>query len=145
MQISLLGYIPEYYSESTGKSGAVKYIRDFICDVRDPARLIHHTPDAVFALEKDGNPALFFLEIDRGTEVVNDPEKGFLKSFHFYLNYFVDGKYQKYSEDFRCSAVQVLQDAFCYYVTGEVRQHASGGKGDIYRPAAGEKIYLAYD
>ena len=75
--IDLLGYIPEYYSERTGKGGAVRYIRDFICDIRDPAKLIHHTPDAVFALERDGNPALFFLEIDRGTEVLNDPEKGF--------------------------------------------------------------------
>jgi hypothetical protein len=112
LQISLLGYIPEYYSESTGKIGAVKYIRDFICDVRDPARLIHHTPDAVFALEKDGSPALFFLEIDRGTEVVNDPEKGFLKSFHFYLNYFVDGKYQKYSEEFRCSPFKSFRTLF---------------------------------
>ena len=110
--IDLLGYIPEYYSERTDKGGAVRYIRDFICDVRDPARLIHHTPDAVFALEKDGKAALFFLEIDRGTEVLNDPEKGFLKCLQFYLGYWVDGKYQKYSEDFRCGPFKSFRTLF---------------------------------
>ena len=110
--ISLLGYIPEYYSEKTSTGGAVRYIRDFICDVRDPARLIHHTPDAVFALEKDGKPALFFLEIDRGTETLTDPEKGFLKCLQFYLSYWVDGKYQKYSDDFRCKPFESFRALF---------------------------------
>lgn len=100
--IKLLGYIPEYYGEKNDKGGSVKYIRDFICDTHDQSVVIHHTPDAVFALEKDGKPALFFLEIDRGTEVLTNPEKGFLKSLHFYLNYWVSGKYKRYHEDFVC-------------------------------------------
>ena len=107
--IDLLGYIPEYYSEKTGKGGVVKYIKDFVCDIRNPARLIHHTPDSVFALERDGRSALFFLEIDRGTEVLTNPDKGFLKCLQFYLNYWVDGKYQRYAEDFKCEPFKAFR------------------------------------
>jgi len=101
--IELLGYIPEYYGERTDRGVTVKYIRDFVCDMRSKAKLIHHTPDGVFALGKEGSSALFFLEVDRGTEVLTDPEKGFLKCLQFYLNYWIDGKYQRYSEDFECN------------------------------------------
>ena len=59
-----------------------------------------HTPDGVFALKKGDNAALFFVEIDRGTEIVSDPEKGVLKSIVFYLNYWVSGKFARYAKDF---------------------------------------------
>ncbi len=108
-EIDLLGYMSEYYSEKTGKGGVVKYIKDFVCDMRNPARLIHHTPDSVFALEMDGKPALFFLEIDRGTEGLTNPDKGFLKCLEFYLNYWVDGKYQRYAEDFKCGPFKAFR------------------------------------
>jgi hypothetical protein len=110
--IKLLGYIPEYYGERTEKGGSVKYIRDFICDTHDQSLVINHTPDAVFALEKDVKPALFFLEMDRGTEALTNPEKGFLKALHFYLNYWVSGKYQRYSEDFRCEPFRNFRTLF---------------------------------
>ena len=65
------------------------------------------------ALEKDGNPALFFLEIDRGTEVLTNPEKGFLKGMQFYLNYWVDGeKYQRYAVDFECGPFKAFRTLF---------------------------------
>ena len=60
-----------------------------------------HTPDAVFSLEKDGSPALFFLEIDRGGEIVSDPDKGFLKCIVFYLHYWKEKKWIRYNEDFK--------------------------------------------
>jgi Replication-relaxation len=102
--IKLLGFIPDYYGEKTDKGGVTKYIRDVICDMADDRREVSHTPDGVFALERDGKQALFFLEIDRGTEVVSDPEKGVLKSVRFYANYLLDGKYQRYALDFGVSA-----------------------------------------
>ena len=77
--LKLLGFIPEYIGEKTKEGFVKKYIRDKVSEYS-------HTPDAVFALEKDGKPALFFLEIDRGIEIVSDPEKGFLKCVVFYLN-----------------------------------------------------------
>jgi hypothetical protein len=98
--ITLLGFIPEYVGEKTSQGNVKKYLRDHVCDITNVTRRISHTPDAAFALEKDGSAALFFAEIDRGIEIVNDPEKGFLKSVVFYLNYFVDGKYQRYATDF---------------------------------------------
>ena len=79
--------------EKTKQGFVKKYIRDSVKEYS-------HTPDAVFALEKDGNAALFFLEIDRGVEVVGDPEKGLLKAIVFYLNYWTTQKWQRYQKDF---------------------------------------------
>jgi hypothetical protein len=110
--VKLLGYIPEYYGEKTDKGGAVKYIRDVVCDMHDQSVIIHHTPDSVFALEKEGKAALFFLEVDRGTEVLTNPEKGFLKCLHFYLNYWVSGKYKRYSDDFKCEPFRNFRTLF---------------------------------
>ena len=103
--VSLLGFIPEYYGQPTVDGGVRKYIRDVVCDMHDIARRINHTPDGVTALSQHGTAALFFIEIDRGTEVVSNEEKGFLKAIRFYLNYLVDEKrpYQRYCEDFKCA------------------------------------------
>ncbi len=100
--VRLRGFIPEYVGERNGRGAVRKYIRDVVCDVADPAAKISHTPDAVFALERGDTPALFFLEIDRGTEVVSDEEKGVLKCVKFYASMLVGGQYQRYREDFRC-------------------------------------------
>jgi protein involved in plasmid replication-relaxation len=91
--ITLLGFIPEYIGEKTKQGHVKKYLRDSVKDYS-------HTPDGVFALEKDGNTAIFFLEIDRGLETVSDPEKGFMKCAIFYLNYFAARKYERYETDF---------------------------------------------
>jgi len=92
--IQLLGFIPEYIGEKTKDGYVKKYLRDRVENYS-------HTPDAVFALEKDGKPAIFFLEIDRGIEVVTDPEKGLLKAIVFYLNYWVEKGWLRYNEDFK--------------------------------------------
>jgi hypothetical protein len=94
--ITLLGFIPEYIGEKTKQGHVKKYLRDSVKEYS-------HTPDGVFALEKDGNTAIFFLEIDRGLETVSDPEKGFMKCVIFYLNYFVARKYERFQTDFGAS------------------------------------------
>jgi hypothetical protein len=98
--IDLVGYIPEYFGTRTAQGGLKKYIKDVVCDIQTPTYEISHTPDAVFALAKNGKPALFFLEIDRGTEVVSDAEKGVLKSFRFYVNCLLREQYHRYEKDF---------------------------------------------
>lgn len=98
--IKLLGFIPDYYGEQTDKGGVVKYVRDMICDINNRQESISHTPDGVFALSKEGKSALFFLEIDRGTETVSVADKGVLKCLRFYANYLIDGGYQRYAKDF---------------------------------------------
>jgi hypothetical protein len=98
--LTLLGFIPEYFGERTVNGHVKKYIRDRVCDVTNQAFEYSHTPDGVFALEKDGRAALFFVEVDRGKEVISDPEKGVLKSIVFYLNYWVNGKWKRFEEDF---------------------------------------------
>jgi hypothetical protein len=99
--IKLCGFIPDYYGERTEKGVITKYIRDFVCDISTERPSLSHTPDGVFALERDGKPALFFLEIDLGTEVVSNVEKGVLRSILFYSKYLIDGKYDRYAVDFR--------------------------------------------
>lgn len=101
--IHLLGFIPDYYGEKSDNGAVSKYIRDVICDVAHQRHEVAHTPDGVFALERDGRQALFFLEVDRGTEVISDVERGVLKSLRFYAYYLLDGKYQRYAKDFNVS------------------------------------------
>ena len=98
--IRLLGFIPDYYGERSTGFGIKKYIKDITCDITHREEELSHTPDGVFSLECNGKAALFFLEIDKGTEVVANPIKGVLKAFRFYAGYLLDGNYQKYSRDF---------------------------------------------
>lgn len=92
-ELNLLGFIPEYIGEQTKDGHVKKYLRDRINEYS-------HTPDAVFALEKNGNAALFFVEIDRGIEVVSDPSRGLLKAIVFYLHYWTSRIWQRYQKDF---------------------------------------------
>lgn len=117
--VKLLGFIPDYYGEKTDKGGITKYIRDVACDIANTKELVSHTPDGVFSLEKDGKAALFFLEIDRGTETISAAEKGVLKSVRFYLNYLIDGKYQRYSGDFGTESFKGFRTL--YITTSEAR------------------------
>ena len=112
--IQLLGFIPEYLGQKTAQGGVRKYIRDVVCDVQDISQKLHHTPDGVFALQKEGKPALFFVEIDRGTEVLTNEDKGFLKAIRFYLSYLVDEEqpFQRYQPDFGCASFQAFRVLF---------------------------------
>jgi hypothetical protein len=101
--VELLGFIPEYLGTRTNGGGLAKHIKDFVCDIQRPETKLNHTPDAVFALSKNGSPALFLLEIDRGTEVVSNPDKGVLKACRFYVRYLMDRGYQRYAADFSCN------------------------------------------
>jgi hypothetical protein len=98
--IHLSGFIPEYVGEKTGEGHVKKYIRSKVNDIAFSAVSYSHTPDAVFSLEKDGRAALFFLEIDRGGEVLTDSQKGFLKCVVFYLNLWSGTVWKRYEKDF---------------------------------------------
>ena len=118
-QLKLLGFIPDYYGEKTDRGGVTKYIKDVICDIAVERKEISHTPDGVFALEKNNKAALFFLEIDRGTEVVSNADKGVLKSLRFYLSYLLDGKYQRYAKDFKVESFKGFRSL--YVTTSDIR------------------------
>lgn len=120
-EVSLLGFIPDYYGKKTSRGGISKYIKDAICDINSERDEISHTPDGVFVLEKNGKAALFFLEIDRGTEVVSNTNKGVLKSLRFYVNYLLDGKYQRYSKDFGVESFKGFRSL--YVTTSDIRLH----------------------
>lgn len=109
--IKLKEFIPDYYGEKTERGGLIKLIRDTVTDPASSEQ-ISHTPDAVFVLEKEGKPALFFLEIDRGTEVVSDQQKGVLKGLRFYLSYLLSGEYQRYSKEFGLSPFKGFRTLF---------------------------------
>jgi hypothetical protein len=63
-----------------------------------------HTPDGVFALARGGQRALFFLEIDRGTEVLSSDTHGVGKIVRFYLRYLLSARFQRYRADFGAGA-----------------------------------------
>lgn len=99
----LLGFIPEHYGAKHLSGRVTKYIKDVAFSITDPKEKISHTPDAVFALERNHKQALFFLEIDRGTEIISNPTKGIGKLVRFYEGYAHDEKYKGYGEDFDCA------------------------------------------
>jgi hypothetical protein len=103
--ITLLGFIPEYIGEKTEKGIIKKYLRDQVCDITNSSATLSHTPDGVFALEKNGNGALFFLEIDRGTENI----KEFFNCVVFYLNYWSGGQFKKYAAEFGVSEFKTFR------------------------------------
>ena len=98
--VRLVGFIPEFVSRPGGKGVPCKYIRDRTAEA-PTEESVAHIPDAVFCLEREGKRALFFLEVDRGTEELSNPERGFLKSARFYLLYLLSGRYRRYRNDFQ--------------------------------------------
>lgn len=66
----------------------------FIPESKQAVGGLRHRADALFLLEKEGKRALFFLELDRGTESINGK---IFKMFNFYLLYMIYGGFrQKY-------------------------------------------------
>ena len=108
----LLGFLPEYLGKRTEGGSLAKHIRDVVTGSADPAEKLSHTPDAVFALGKGPGAALFFLEIDRGTEVISDETKGVLKCLRFYLQYLVEGGFQRYQQDFGATSFKGFRMLF---------------------------------
>lgn len=98
--LRLLGFIPEHVVDGAAGSDLKKHIRDMTTNAANPHQKIAHTPDAVFALQRGESSALFFLEIDRGTEVLSNPDRGLLKTVRFYLASLVSGSYQRYQSEF---------------------------------------------
>jgi len=97
--IRLLGFIPEHVGRRSANGSVEKILRDSVASPDEPRKTIAHCPDAVFALGRDDSSALFFLEIDRGTEVLSDEERGLGKTIRFYLQYLLSGGYQRYRDD----------------------------------------------
>jgi len=105
----LLGFIPEYFGTKHLTGRVTKHIQDFAFDMYNPKETITHTPDAVFALAKQTKPALFFLEIDRGTEVLTNAQRGFLKMVRYYLSYGQQRKFKSYQQEFNCSQLKTFR------------------------------------
>lgn len=146
--ITLRGFIPEYYGQQRGGDGGgngelKKYIKDIVCDIADRADKFSHTPDAVFALEKNTNVALFFLEVDRGTEVVGNREKGVLKCVRFYLNYLLSGGYRRYETDFNCGSLRGFRALIVTTSLSRIRNMREAVSGLEIDEKAKQFIWLA--
>jgi len=110
-QLNLVRTFLEY--RRTRRGGRIaRETTDFVADEETPENRI--IPDAAFVLENTwtGRRALFFLEIDRGTEVISDPDKGVLKALRFYAEYLLTAKYQRYAHDFSCSEFKGFRALF---------------------------------
>jgi hypothetical protein len=98
--LKLLGFVADHVVERTDQGGFRRLTRDLACDIPVGGEKVGHTPDAVFALQRGKDAALFFLEADRGTESVSHPERGFAKTLRFYLSYLASGGYRRYQDLF---------------------------------------------
>jgi len=99
--LSLLGFLSDGVCRRTPAGGMERYVRDVVATAAAPDRTLARVPDGVFALSRAGKAALFFVEVDRGTESVTNPDRGLVKVIRFYLSAMAGTGYQRYREDFR--------------------------------------------
>ncbi len=95
--IRLLGFMNDQVMAPEGGAPR-KFIRGVVAGAN--GRQLGHVPDAAFALQRGERAALFFVEIDRGTEVIGSEERGLLKAIRFYLDYLVAGSFDRYRREF---------------------------------------------
>jgi hypothetical protein len=98
--IELVRFITDSERAVNGATQPRPHIREEVPDPLCGGQLLARVPDGVFALRRGGKTALFFLEIDRGTEVVGHADRGLAKVARFYAALLLDGRYQRYAEDF---------------------------------------------
>lgn len=98
--IRLLGFIADYAASTNGRKAPERRLRLVASGPEQPSATIAHCPDGAFALERDGQLGLLFLEVDRGSETVGDPERGVGKAMRFYLQLLASGGYQRLGEEF---------------------------------------------
>jgi hypothetical protein len=110
--VRLLGFFADHVVERTDRGGLRRFTRDLAAGAARPGEKVVQTPDGVFALACGDAAALFFLEVDRGTETVSDRERGFARTLGFYLHYIAGGGYSRYQDVFGVktpfTAVRVL-------------------------------------
>jgi hypothetical protein len=144
--VRLAGFLPEYLTRPSRAGQPTKYLRDEVPPMGGEAQLAH-TPDGVFGLERAGQVALFFLEIDRGTEVLGSPDHGVGKIVRFYLRYLVSGRFQRYRSDFGAGAdfrgFRALLVTTSPQRLDNIRQRC--GRVAFDPPAAKRFIWLATD
>lgn len=97
--LRLARFLPEYAARPSRSGQPMKVLRDEVPPLGGEP-VLTHCPDGAFAMERAGQHALFFLELDRGTEVLGRPEHGVGKAVRFYLRYLTSGKYQRYRQEF---------------------------------------------
>ena len=144
--LQLAGFLPERLTRPAKSGQPIKYLRDEVPPTGGEA-LLAHTPDGVFALERSGQLALFFLEVDRCTEVLGSPDHGVGKIVRFYLRYLVSGRFQRYRADFGVSAefrgFRALLITTSQQRLDNIRQRC--GRIAFEPPAAKRFIWLATD
>lgn len=110
--VRLVGFLADHVVERTDQGGLRRLTRDLAADISRGGEPVAHTPDGVFALASGDTVALFFLEVDRGSETVSDRERGVAKILRFYLNYLASGGFARYQSVFGVpapfAAVRVL-------------------------------------
>jgi len=78
-------------------------------DPERPGRKLRFIPDAVFVLGRESRRALFFLEIDRGTEKLSSLRyPAFERKLRAYRGCFHSGGFRRWGRDFRGFRVLVV-------------------------------------
>jgi hypothetical protein len=139
--IRLVRFIPEYEGEVNGDGVPRKQLQD---SVKVDGTTISHTPDAVFVLEHQGKAALFFLEVDRGTETLSDRERGVLKMFRFYLHSLIGDGYQRYAAMLGCPPFAAFRVLLTTTSEARLSNMRSLGGEILFEPAHAKRfIWLA--
>jgi hypothetical protein len=109
-ELELLGFISE-----AERTGSAAHSRPWIADtVTSPGTTLERVPDGVFAVRRGERAALFFVEVDRSTEVVLHPERGLARVMRFYAACLMSDVYQRYAAVFGVEAFRGFRALFVF-------------------------------
>lgn len=107
--LSIATFIPEYYGARSENNGFQRLIADSTPSLDDPAKSLCFVPDAAFLLERNARKALFFLEIDRGTEKVTSTRyAAFQNKAKAYTSYYLHGGFKRWGAELSGFRVLIL-------------------------------------
>jgi len=133
--LTLLGFVADHIVERTDQGGFRRLTRDLVCDLSRGGETVGHTPDGVFALRRGADAALFFLEVDRGTESVTHPERGFVKCIRFYLSFLATGGFRRYGDLFGVPGFKAVRVLVATSSHARLEHIRAAGAALQFRPA----------
>lgn len=102
--VSLDGFIDGHHEYVRDTAQRRQFVQDVVTDVFDRDETIAHAPDAVFALEDENGPHLYFVEVDRKVALDVRSANSVVYLLDFYESLWASNEYQRYCSTFRCPA-----------------------------------------
>ncbi len=107
--IKIKEFVADYDAQLVN-GGVKRATQESTPDPYEPEKIINFAPDATFVLKNSqGKQALFFMEIDEGTEKIESPRyRDFMDKLVAYASYCTDQRFKRHGERFTGFRVLVV-------------------------------------